>query len=255
MKYIKRLLFMLIITFFISNVDATSKCEYKEQAELNSMVANIKTSYEEKEGILDRNEYPIPDSILGTPEEETYVGKYNYFGVNIINLTNKFYIVVSNNVNQEIKTFNYSDAKEGIISFDWSELSIVTTFTLKVYSSNETNCDGELYRTIYLTTPRINEYYGYDLCEGANDYYLCQKYVTFNTVSFEAFEKQINDYKNEEKTNNDKNDKENKDKWYVSVSNFVKEHKVIFIVSGVSLVVISGVVIAVIVKKRRSSDL
>ncbi|MEG1142375.1 MAG: hypothetical protein RSE41_08045 [Clostridia bacterium] len=247
--------FALVLSLSFSiNVNATSKCDYKEQALLNSIVANIKASYEEKEGILDRNEYPVPDAVLGTPEEETYVGTYNYFGISILNLTSKFYVVVTNNVNEDTKTFNYSDSVEGVINFDLKNISKVTTFTIKVYSSNETRCANELYRTVYLTTPRLNVYYNYDLCDNAADYYLCKKYVTFPEVESGSFYTQIEKYLDEKNDVSEKPKDEN-EKWYQKAFNFIKEKKVIFIVSGVSLIVVSGVVIAVIVKKRRSSDL
>lgn len=253
MRKLKELL-LAIFTFILATSTvgaATSACEVKTVAQLNSEVANIKADYEEAEGILDPNYYTIPDAILGTEAEETYVGTYNYFKVSIVNITENFYVEVTNDVDDSVQTYTYADATDGVVTFNLESIEFVVNFTIKVYSTNQSGCSGELFRTLYLTTPRINPYYNYNICREAPDYYLCQKYVTFDEdVDFYSFVKKVQAYI--DKKDEEKQTEEN-ETWLEKTGHFISEHKVVFITGGVIILVGVGVAVVVIVRKRRSS--
>lgn len=225
-------------------------CDVSEIAELNREVVNIKGNYEEAEGVLDPSEYVIPDTIIGTPEESEFVGKYDYFKISIMNLNEKFYIEVTNDYNKDKLTFNYNDSKDGVVTFDWKNIDEITKFTVKIYASDKTGCRGELYRTYTITTPRINVYHGRAICEGIEEYYLCQKYVNYDEVDYNTFMERTSNYI---KSLEEKN-KSDEDSWLDKTGNFVSEHKTAFIIGAVGLIIVAGVVVAVIMKKHRSSD-
>jgi len=206
----KILTFFFIFFIYTSYINAASLCSYEEQVTLNSEASNVKVNYEIWQEEIQFIDYPT---------------KVDRLKVNIINLSNNFYVVVSNNVINKTTTYTAKDAKDGIISFDWDNFESVTNFTIKVYSGENTNCANEAYKTLYLTTPRYNEFYKRQVCEEYSDFYLCQKYVTFAEVSEERFLKQINDYKNNLLSNdgNDINGNENnKDK---DIIDLIREYK------------------------------
>ena len=130
MYKIKKVLLLGILVAFtqLSSVKAASTCDYNEQAELNSAVANIKATYEEAEkktGVM------IPQEDGGATEES-----FEYFKITFYNLTEDFYLKITNDYNNEVKTITYSDSESGVGTYEWSNLNAVTNFTIKVYSSN-----------------------------------------------------------------------------------------------------------------------
>ncbi len=101
---------------------------------------------------------------------------------------------------------------------------------------------------MYLTLPRYNEYSTYSLCDSVSDYYLCQKYVTFDEIESSYFVEKVSD---EIEKREDKQVSELK--WYEKVWEFVVEHKTIFITGGVIVIAGGAVTAVVIIRKRRRS--
>lgn len=246
-------MFLTVVTFMFATtfVNAASRCDATEAANLNREVVNIKASYEEAEGVLDPDEYLRPPAIEG----EEYDYTYNYFKITIMNITENFYIEVTNDQNNQKLRFDYSDSEDGVVTFDWEGLSEVTNFTIKVYASNNTKCSGETYRTVYLTTPRYNSYYNYAICNEASDYYMCQKYVSFKDVDYYTFMESVNKYIEKKEQEDSEKEAEKNDNFLKKAGNFIAEHKTAFIVSGVVVVVVAGVAVTVIIRKRRSSEI
>lgn len=252
MKRVKYALFAtLLFSLAVGRVNAAS-CSYEEQAKLNSEVANIKTNFEIKQRIMDRSEYDIPDVLIGTPEADEYVATQDYFQVNILNLTENVYIEITNNVDSTKDTYQYSNATDGNVSFTREDIGTLITYTIKVYASANTGCEGSLLKTLYVSLPRYNSFSTYSICENMPDHDMCQKYVNFEEMSFSDFETEMKEevekiQKEEAKKN------EHDAKWYVQVLSFVKEHKVAFIIGGAGVLVASGTVAFVIIKRRRRS--
>ena len=240
----------LLITFTFLVLVPTSKaatCGYEEKAKLNNEVANVKANYEIKERVLDRGEYSPPDGL----ESEEYVAKTDYIEVHILNITKNMYIVVTNDLNGESVTYGYDDANNGNISFTRTELDSLITYTIKVYASNQTGCEGSTLKTLYVSLPRYNDYSTYDICKELSDYYLCQRYVTYESVGYDTFFTRIREQL--DKKEEDKKDNKEDSKWYEVVGDFISKHKVPFIIGGITLVVVAGGATIVIIKKRRRS--
>lgn len=243
------LLFTFIALFLGINVNAASSCSYEEQANLLSEVGNIKVSYEEKTGKIDSTDAVCPDEIDGTP---TCDSNYEYFEVSILNMSDNFYLTVENNLDKTTKTYTYDDVKDGIITFKHEDIMNLTTYTYQVYSSEKTNCPRENYRTIYQTLPRLNEYYSYAQCSNNEDYYLCQKYVTFEPMSLGTFIKNINDYNTSEDNPNNPNRKKS---FIDNIKNFISENKVIVLTIAGVIVIAGGTAAFVAIKRRKRSAL
>ena len=240
------LLFFVMIFLPINVVKAASKCDYNEQAKLNNDVADIKITYEEAEGFT--------GEILESEGGGTFEESYNYFKITIYNLTEDFFVRISNDYNKEVKYIRYSDLIDGVGIYEWTHLDKVTKFTFKVYSSNKTGCANEEYRIAYLTTPRLNVFYNNAICTGKESFYLCQKYVTEDEIDYTTFMNEVNSFSTGE-SDNTLDDTVNDNKTFLdNVRDFVNENKVtIGIVS--TLIVIGGVVAVVIVIKKRRSRL
>ncbi len=246
---------MFIIAFsfvlLLTNVKATS-CGYEEQAKLNNEISNVKTNYEIKERIMDPSEYDIPDAIVGTEAEASYVEKTEYIVLNILNLTENMYVEVTNDYNDEVSIYEYNAENKGNISIEWHNINELVTFTVKVYASNVTSCSGDLLKTMTQKLPRYNSYSNYGLCENFPDYYLCQRFVTYKEVDYYTFYDKIMTLYEEANQDEEKGKKET-DKWYEKVKDFIVNNKVAFITGGVLLIVIAGGTTFVIIKKQRRS--
>ena len=237
----------LSFILFTSNVFAA--CNYEEKAKLNNESANVKANYEIKERELTKDEYTAPPDAIPTDEQESYVPKTEYIEVNILNLTENLYVTVKNDVTKEVKTYNYSDAVNGNITFNWNEIGSIANLTIKVMASNTSDCNGQTLRTLYLTLPRYNEYSEYDVCDRIPDYYMCQRFVTYDDFKYDDFSENVT---KEIKTRNKKEEEQKENnKWYKKVGNFIVEHKTGFIIGGISLVVVAGGATYIIIKKRR----
>lgn len=247
MKKNLRILLVVLIALILrlNPVNAASKCDYSEQVELNNAVANIKVSYEEAEGQVD-------SSLLLPNDSGSSNAKYYYFKVQVYNLTEDFYLKITNDINEEAKYLRYGDSESGVIEFDWKDLDEVANFTITVYSSNTTGCPNEEYRIISLTLPRYNRYSSYAVCNENENFYLCQKYITeIEDVDYTTFRNKLEAYEKKVIIEEEKKQEANKS-FKEKVFDFIKENKMTVIAVS-TIIVIGGVVTTVIVVKKRRS--
>lgn len=238
---------LLSMTLSIGIQNASAACSYSEKASLNQEVANIKVRYETGEKQLNPEDYVCGE--FETEEEmEECVPTYDYLNMNILNLNEHFYVVVTDEVDHIKKTYRYSDIDEnGIVSFPWTKLGTTNNFTFTIYSSDETSCPNERMRVIYQTTPKRNLNADLEICSKIPDYYLCEKFVTTKEdIPFEEFivkaEKELASRQEEEK-------EKNKTFWE-KVLEFIKDNKVVIIVGAAVIVVIAAGSVTIIKKKR-----
>ena len=171
--------------------------------------------------------------------------------------TEKFYVEIQNDYDKKKTTYGYDDTTDEILSFDWENVyENPVTFTIKVYSSDKTGCEGELYRTITLKIPRYNTYSHETICAQYSDNELCKEWVMYNEIDFETFQSQINEYVDKEYQKLQANiGKEINGSWWKKLKEFVSDNKYYFIGGGAVLIVAAGVAVVVIVKRKRSMDL
>ena len=243
----KKILALIVVSFlFVTNVNAASKCSYAEQTELNGKAGNVKVSYAIKE-------VDVKGNYINMDTGETYdTSKAEVFEITILNLSEDLYVVVTNDIDESVRTIRYGNTSNGMATFIWNNNDNITNFTFNIYSSDKTNCKDEVYKTLYLTTPRYNNLYGYQVCQGLEDFYLCQKYVNFNKVSEGDFYKKISQYNNKEIDDNGEQIVPEKTV-FDKIINFIKQNKW-FIVSGIVLV--AGAVVAINYSKgKKQRDL
>ena len=247
MSRCKYLLFsVLTLGLFMTSADAAT-CSYEERAKLNNELSHVEANYE----ILVRRElddHP-PDEILGTPEADDYYMEEEYIQINVLNLTENMYAVITNDFDNTELTYNYSDTNNGNIAIEWDNMMDLAKYTIKIYASNNTNCTDTLLRTIYVSLPRYNDYSSYAQCDKVPDYYLCQKYVTYDKVDFVEFDEKIR--AEIAKVEGEETQAEENDTWYEKVGNFISEHKMTFIIGGIVIVAVAGITTTIIVVKRR----
>lgn len=243
MRKIGVILSLILLPTFVF---AQSFCSDTENAELKSAAGAIKVNYVEKEGIVPKDHYYLPE---GQDSDEEVELKYYYFDIEIINLTKDFYIIASNNINDEEFKITYSDASEGKYVKSHKDLNEIITFTFKIYKSSETNCKDELIKELYLTLPRFNSFFAHYACEGVEDLDVCQKYVTFKELPFEQMLKKTETARR--KIDGDEEDGKTKlDK--TTIEKFYKNYKVwIYFGGAIVFVIIGGLVTVMISKKRR----
>lgn len=226
------LLLFLFFSFSI-NALAESTCSYSEQAELLNKATNVKASYE------------INTEKVKFVDMETDV---DYFNITITNVTDEFYVVISNDYNSSKKTLYDFEAENGLLNYKWNNIDKVTNFTIEVYASGKTNCAGEKYKTLYVQTPRFNEYYDREICEDLTDFYLCQKYITSSLITEDKFFEQIASYEA------GKIDKKGEDidtrNIFDKAFDFIKDNKW-YILGGI--VVITGGTVYIIKRKNKKS--
>lgn len=179
----KTLFLMFICSFLFMNVQAADKCGYSDKYELQRKSSNVSMKYEIKE-----------KEIMPATEEYGAV-KQKYFEITIFNITDDFYATLTNDVTKKDEMITSSMFKDGIYTFEWDEISKVTNFTLKVAGSSNTNCGGEIFKTVKLTTPRRNEYATKGVCDNLNEFYLCQPFVTYKSVDEDEFAEQVLKFK------------------------------------------------------------
>lgn len=174
MKKIKFLIIFMLFTFCSNfNIKALtySGCEYSQIANLKSYVSNINLSFD----------YYIKDNSA-------------YFNITLTNLVPGIYFEDYTTG----KKYYYEDTIDGEITlYDYRN----TNGNYKFYSSlNE--CYGVKLGDKYYRLPEYNYYYTDTLCEQNRNFSLCKKWTKVN-YSYNDFVKLIEDYKNQEKTEED----------------------------------------------------
>ena len=253
MRKLKAFSFALLL-FLASSTYAYAACDVTETNELNSLAANVGVDYEviEKEITVDEGFNP-PDG-LTDEEQENYVPKKSYFRIYIRNITEDLYVVVTNQSTNQSTTYTYSDAVDGVISYDEAVYIYSTNYTIEIYSSTSTNCpDTKLYTT-YLTTPLYNNYSETAICDGIEDFYLCHEYlsVSIDNISYEDFLRLAEEYK-AGKLNADGTEKnpvtEEEKNGFIE---FLKDNVVIVIIVVVIIIAAGGLITYVVIRKQRS---
>lgn len=250
-KYKYALFSILAFGLFTLSVSAAT-CDYSERAELNSEVSNITANYEVI--TIELEDSVPPDAMLGTEDEEGYVSTSDALQVNILNLTENVYAVVTNNYNDEELIYRYSDTDNGNVAIVWETLSELVTFTIKIYSSDATGCADTLLRTLRVSLPRYNDYAAtYSLCKQVPDYYLCQRYVYYDEVSFGEFIERVT--AEIERVEQEAEENQEDLPWYEEIGNFISENRTPIIIGVVSIIIIAGVIVVIVIRRRRRSEL
>lgn len=211
----KKIIYTLLILFaFIMYPKA--ECSYKEQTTLNKEAANIKIKYDIKYQELPEGYYSNQDGFFDQNgkriEDDTLLPGY-YFEIRIYNVTENVEIEFDkelyNQSKQLINKVSYTDTVDGNITLLSYNTSERVEYKFEIYSSTNSACGNDLLRNALLTTPKYNEYSSYYVCEGLDEYEMCQPFYQTN-LSIDAFSAKIEKYKKSlEKKDDGKGDAKN----------------------------------------------
>lgn len=248
MENMKKILFVLVLFFFSLDI-SYAECDFTENNKLNSLAVNVKASYEVSYIEQEKDEFfNAPDGM--TPEEiEDFKSYKGVFNIKITNLTKELYITVYDKMSKETKTYTYNDSENGIITIIQEDMLSMNTYSITVYSSEETNCPDKKLYTLSLTTPYYNELSSYSLCDDIKEFYLCHEFLTVESTSFEDFSRLVESYKKGKIDDEGKDVKKEEEKTN-NFFDFIKEHKVL-IISISSGILVGGIVITIIVVKKQ----
>lgn len=189
-----RFIIILLLLLISTPVNAQSNCSTKEQTIIKKDISNININYE----------FTSETMQFEDMDSESFL-----FEITILNITKNNYIKVTNDFNSESKIYSYADSTDGVITFKWYDIEQVVNFKFEIYSSNNTSCPDELFRTISLKLPRYNYLYDYEICDEYKDFYLCKQLVFFNEVEENYFNEQLQKYINKIATKKEENNVEN----------------------------------------------
>ncbi len=253
-KRIKRLVWMLLV-FLVLSPTVKAACDATEENKLRALAYNVKASYEPGQGeeIVKDDGFNLPDGLTEEEYEEFWNTPFyeDVIKVYITNITEDLYVKVSDKLSGQTKTYQYSDTDKGTLTIVQDDIFSINNYTIEVYSSAKTSCpDTKLY-TLYQATPMFNVISTYDICQGAEDFYLCHEYLSVEPQVTESYDTLILQYK-EGKINEDGDPSKPDEKEKKTFGEFVKKHKGIFIGTGIGIVIVGGAVAVIIVRKQRS---
>lgn len=251
MKKNKILLVVLVLFMaFMSRVSAAEDktCNAVSYNELRNLAANVKISYEEA-----TEEAYYMD---GYSDEETPTLKSLLY-IKIYNMNSRLHITYDvsgdgiNNSSSDNKVLTLDDVgQDGAITLRQEALPTMATYTFHI-ASDSYGCGNKILRNVKITLPRFNYYSRLSKCKEIPDFYLCKPFVTFNGDNNPDFDKKVDEYKAKLAEQKEKETDDDEDGNFISetLSN-VSKHK--YIVVGI--VVAVGVVITVLILRRKRSD-
>lgn len=245
-------------------VNTDVSCDGNEYKDIKKAADKITISYDVVDDYF-FGYYAESDEDLngnGIIDKEPVIENIGYaLKIKLTNLTDKNYVVITNNLDEDVKEFHNTDNNdEGIVTWFESDVVFARTYTVKVYSNKE-ECKKNLYREFKLTLPKYNinsrsldclEDYAKDL-EACQPFIFSDKKTTEETREFrkailDAYDK----YEAEQKKKEENKTEENKveegtivDK----VTNYVKDNLLVFAIVGGAILAL--IVIFIIKKGRR----
>lgn len=224
MKKVTLFVIALLSSFAFKN-NVFAECTYENQNELNAYASNVKANYEFVE-----------------PEDD-----YSYFKINVLNLNENIYATVTNAASKVRQELMYS-TENGGNTFAISDVVFEKQeYVIEIFSQ-KTGCEGRILRTIRIVTPRLNPFYDSFLCEDVHEFVLCQKWSDFS-FSAEELKVRIDNYKKTIEDNDQKVEKSETSLINRIISFIVDNY--IYISIGVTVAVLTLVVISIIKRKRR----
>lgn len=256
------------------NVDIDKdKCSNDLIKQLTKEAKKIEMEYKDK---TIRSEFPIEEAEEAN-DENLYSFQY-VWTVFFKNMTDNFYLKITNDKTDEVKTITKDTLVDGKWQFDTEQTGEVITYTISVIS-NVDNCNEQVFRKFELKALIYNAWHTFSKCSVFPEFKYCQKWTDENLISLNKFNSELKKYKkqhpeikdvnsfgvnpptttkaedkseqaNEENKTTSKKEDNSKEK----NNKENKEEKNNYLVYGaVAIIVIAvGVVIVILLKKKRS---
>ena len=221
MKILKKFVLIMVLTFSFTNM-IKAECDDKTISNLKLQASNIEINYEHVDDLY---------------SEDFDLKIVNLFDVHVIGLTSDMYILVEHD--SIVDTYEYSNVVDGILNIN--KIDGGQSLKIIVYS---TECNEKL-KTFNISIPYYNSYYDSEQCAKYPDANVCNEFYEYE-MTYENFDKGINDYINKLNNNNEKDNQNNN--LFSDILNFIIKN-ILYII--ISLIVIAGTIVAIIVHKKR----
>lgn len=213
-KKILKLIVLILLIILPHKVNAYNFCTTDDTVKLNKFAANVLTNY-------------------------------SYYEVNG---QVKFKITI-NNLNSNIYIY---DVKKKQTYYSIGEITLDNygpnqTVEYKIYS-NLPYCKGQYLNSLYVTLPPYNRYYKDKLCEGLENYRLCQRWSNVD-LTYDEFKKEMNDYLNSKNQNETINLNDYKSIYQIILDFYIKYYYIIL-----PIIIIIGGIIIVLKKQKENND-
>lgn len=245
------LLIIMLATFlFIGRVSATESeevavCSSKDLNTLRTEAANIKATYVPNQMKIGEDSDPNainPDSYM-----------QNVLDLKVYNVNSKFILKYDYSGDRiksgETVVKDYRNiGPDGAITLRVVTGDYIVNYVITVLA-NYGSCSGQVLRTIRITLPKFNFYSVLDICQGVQDYYLCQPYITYDFDATTLFDK-VTEYKAKLLENNEIDFEEDNNGAFSNALSGISKHK--YVIVGV--IVAIGVAATVFVLSRKKSE-
>lgn len=165
------------------------------------------------------------------------------FTIKFHNVHNDLYLIDYNTFDE---TMIYNDNRSGIITA--SNYQPGLTYTFEVVNKKSL-CDLTIITKVTTTLPSYNKYYKDSLCDGIENYFLCQKWANVGTISYSDFKKGIESYRLQNKITEPVIDEDIEYSFWDKIRNFVADYYFYFV-----LVFVFFVGIVLFVKQKQKKD-
>lgn len=234
----KKYLFILVSFALLTlNTVNAETCSLETQVKINNE-AGVVTAVSEP------FEYKYSSVVEDTGENSIFTG---YLGsINIYNLTENLYAVVSNG--QAKKTVTYADTNDGVNKISTGSMNMLKTYTISIFPTN-TRCGTTALRELQVTVPIENPYHKMQICNEYPDYFYCSQFLNIENISRDEFSQGINEYINQKKT---KEEEKRHEGVIDTATNFIKKHWVAIII--VIIILSSGIGFYIYMRNKKRKE-
>jgi len=242
MKILKGLTILLISLIFTPGIINAQTCSNEDRNRLNRLANNIRAEVSFYTGIIQVPNYFTDEEIIIEP----YINReIDFFSIEIFNLSPELRMEVINNNDNEAKNFAYNDTSNGNVTFQTPDPFKTTRYTINVFG-NEGLCQ-DLIRTMEIIAPRFNAFIEYPVCQNeGRDFLWCQRHLTTEReIDVLEFFDRVDKYLEEQEDVEEIEEK-------TSILSFLLDLLRYWYIFVPILLVISGIIVIIVIQRRRS---
>ena len=227
---------MICLLLMISEVSAET-CSLEEQVQINNEAGQVSATVEPFE-------YEYTSIVEDTGEISEFTG---YLGsINIYNLTENLYAVISNGKAKKI--VNYAEAKDGVNKISTGSMNMLKNYTISIYPVN-TRCGKTSLKDLQVTVPIENHYYKMQICSENPDYFYCSQFLNIENISRDDFVEGIKEYINKKNSE----EEEKRHEGIISdATSFIKKNWVAVLI--ITILIMSGTGLYIYIKNKKRKE-
>ena len=235
---------IFVLSLFITVGVKASTCSNERVLELSALANDVNISYQEYDKQVDEFE----SETFAEEEDALIKSTYPAYYLTIYNLPEDLNVsIIRDDTKKNVVAYASDKEEDGVLYVDTGYAAKVKLFTVKI-RSNDSNCQNEVLKTVAVTTPKYNKFSQYNSCQENPDFDLCKQFTTtdYSDVTNDQFVEKLEEYKAK------KAEEEKRQKSLIyNIGKFFESYGIYVAIA----VVIIGVAIIVIMKKRKKSRL